>query len=173
MVAMATMTEGALDVLSGAQLMALAANNLPAHVNGAIVIFAILEVANACQCFALQCLLSGGHDDTPLDLVKWKAYLRMARGFIDLGTFILRVVLWVQYRAVSSVFLVKNAYNLIHACSQVERWNDVSFYPKGTLFSEFVPPADWYGMTKEQSLWQHRPERAERSELKRKENGIG
>ncbi len=90
----------------------------------------------------------GGHDDTPMDLVKWKAYLRLARGIIDFGTFVLRVVLWVQYSAISSVFLVKNLYNLIHASAQVERWNGVAGYPKGTLFSEFVPPADWYGMTK-------------------------
>lgn len=150
MVVMATMTEGALDVLSCAQLMALAAYDLPPQVNGAVVLFALLEMANAGQCFALQVLLSGGHDDTPLDLVKWKAYLRVARGVIDFGTFVLRLVLWIQYSAVSSVFLVKNLYNLIHAFAQVERWNGVSYYPKGTLFSEFVPPADWYGMSKEE-----------------------
>lgn len=150
MVVMATMTEGALDVLSCAQLMALAENNLSPVVNGVIVLFCLLEMANAAQCFALQVLLSGGHDDTPLDLVKWKAYLRVARGVIDFGTFVLRVVLWVQYKAVSSVFLIKNFYNLIHAFAQVERWNGVSLYPKDTLFSEFVPPADWYGMSKEE-----------------------
>jgi hypothetical protein len=72
MVATATMVEGSLDVLSCATLMQLAALDLPASVNGAIVVFSLLELANACQSFALQVLLSGGHDDTPLDLVKWK-----------------------------------------------------------------------------------------------------
>ncbi len=60
MVAMATITEGCLDVLSAAQLMALAEYGLPREVNGAIVLFSLLEIFNACQCFALQCLLSGG-----------------------------------------------------------------------------------------------------------------
>jgi hypothetical protein len=72
MVATATMVEGSLDVLSCATLMQLASLDLPASVNGAIVVFSLLELANACQSFALQVLLSGGHDDTPLDLVKWK-----------------------------------------------------------------------------------------------------
>eukprot|EP01040_Poterioochromonas_malhamensis_P016140 gene16140-18251_t len=71
MMATSTMTEGALDVLSCATLMELAENNLPASVNGAIVLFCILEIFNACQSFALQVTLSGGHDDTPLDLVRW------------------------------------------------------------------------------------------------------
>jgi len=34
--------------------------------------------------------LSGGHDDTPMDLVRWKAYLRTSRAIIDFGTLILR-----------------------------------------------------------------------------------
>jgi hypothetical protein len=51
----------------------------------------------------------GGHDDTPLDLVKWKAYLRVGRGVIDLGTFILRVVLWVRYDC-SYVYLYIHMY---------------------------------------------------------------
>ena len=75
MVATATMIEGSLDVLSCATLMQLAELDLPASVNGAIVIFSLLELINACQSFALQVLLSGGHDDTPLDLVKWKGML--------------------------------------------------------------------------------------------------
>ena len=72
MVATATMIEGSLDVLSCATLMQLAVLDLPDSVNGAIVVFSLLELVNACQSFALQVLLSGGHDDTPLDLVKWK-----------------------------------------------------------------------------------------------------
>ena len=72
MVSTATMIEGSLDVLSCSTLMALAAADLPTSVNAAIIIFSLLELVNACQSFALQALLSGGHDDTPLDLVKWK-----------------------------------------------------------------------------------------------------
>ena len=72
MVSTATMIEGSLDILSCSTLMALAASDLPDSVNAAVVIFSLLELVNACQSFALQVLLSGGHDDTPLDLVKWK-----------------------------------------------------------------------------------------------------
>jgi hypothetical protein len=150
MVSIATMTEGALDVLSCSTLMQLAENNLPPYVNGAIVLFCLLEIANACQSFALQCMLSGGHDDTPRDLVTWNAYLRIARVFIDSGAIVLRIVLWVQYNAVSSVFLVKNLYNLVHTTTQIERWYGVSTYPKDTLFSEYVSPQDWYGLNMEQ-----------------------
>lgn len=64
MVALYTMTEGALDVISTATLMQLAESNLPPAVNGAVVLFCLLEMANACQSFALQTILSGGHDDT-------------------------------------------------------------------------------------------------------------
>ena len=129
MVSAAVIVEGALDVLSAATLMQLAENSLPMYVNNAIVLFCLLELVNAGQCFALPCLLSGGHDDTPKDLVRYNAYLRCARGCIDLGTIVLRVVLWVQYDAVSSVFLVKNLYNLIHTATQVDRYSGVRYYP--------------------------------------------
>jgi len=151
MVAISSQIEGAMDVISCAQLMALAADSrLSVATNYIIVIFCLLELVNACQSFAFQALLSGGHDDTPLDLVRYKAYLRGLRGSIDLGTFFLRLVLWVKYDAVSSVFLIKNLYNLLHTFNQVERWTGVREYPKGTLFTEYVPPADWYGLTKEE-----------------------
>ena len=129
MVAAAVVVEGALDVLSSATLMQLAENSLPTNVNNAIVLFCLLELVNAGQCFALPCFVSGGQEDTPKDLVRYNAYLRSARGCIDLGTIILRVVLWIQYDAVSSVFLVKNLYNLIHTATQVDRYVGVRYYP--------------------------------------------
>jgi len=150
MVTSVTLMEGALDVLSAATLMQLAAYDLPPYVDHAIVLFCLLEILNAAMCFALPCLLSGGHDDTPKDLVRNNAYLRMARALIDFGTIVLRTVLWIQYRAVSSVFLIKNLYSLIHTATQVDRYSGVQFYPKGTLFSEYVPAYDWYGLTHEQ-----------------------
>lgn len=147
-VAVASISEGVLDVLSCATLMQLATSDLPRALNAGVVMFCLLEIANACQSFSLQCMLSGGNDDTPVDVVRWNAYLRVSRGLIDFGTIVLRLVLWINYSAVSSVFLVKNIYNLTHTLSQIERWKGSTNYPKGTLFSEFVPPADWYGMTK-------------------------
>eukprot|EP01035_Chromulina_nebulosa_P026843 gene26843-35205_t len=149
MVAMSTQIEGALDVLSCTQLLALASLPLPGSMRGAVVLFSMLELINAAQSFGLQVILSGGHDDTPMDLVKWKAFLRMFRGLIDFGTFVLRVVLWIQYNAVSSVFLIKNLYNLLNTVAQVERSVGLERYPKQTLFTEFVSPSDWYGMSKE------------------------
>ena len=151
MVALSVQIEGALDVLSCTQLMQLATDSaLPSSMLGACVVFSFLELVNACQSFGLQTLLSGGHDDTPTDLVTWKAFLRAFRGFIDFGCFILRVVLWAQYNAISSVFLVKNLYNLLNTIAQVERVRGIAKYPKGTLFTEFVPPSQWYGMTKDE-----------------------
>jgi hypothetical protein len=130
MVVSAVSVEGTLDVLSAAVLMQLASNDLPSNVNNAIVLFCLLELINAGQCFALPCLMSGGHDDTPKDLVKYNAYLRTARAMIDFGTIVLRVVLWIKYNAVSSVFLVKNLYNLIHTATQVDRYIGVRYYPQ-------------------------------------------
>ena len=91
---------------------------------------------------------AGGTDDTPMDLVKWKAILRSIRACIDLGVLSLRLVLWVKYNALSSVFLIKNLYNLLHTAAQIERYMGVRAYPKYTLFTESVSPADWYGMSK-------------------------
>ena len=51
-------------LFSTATLLQLAESNLPSSVNGAVVLFCLLEMGNACQSFALQTLLSGGHDDT-------------------------------------------------------------------------------------------------------------
>ena len=96
MVSIATMTEGALDVLSCGTFIALAANGLPSEVNGFIVLFALLELVNGAQSFALQCILSGGHDDTPLDLVRWNGFFRLARVVIDAGSILLRIILWVS-----------------------------------------------------------------------------
>ena len=39
------------------------------------IILSVFEVFNACQCFAMPAMLSAGKNDSPLDLVKWKAYL--------------------------------------------------------------------------------------------------
>jgi len=150
MVSMSTITEGALDVLSCATLMDLASEGLPSSVNGFVVFFCCMEIINGCQSFALQGVLSGGKGDTPNELIGWKARLRAFRGLIDLGCFVLRVVLWVDYDAVSSVFLIKNMYNLLHTYVEVERAVGIKNYPKGTLFTEFVPPQDWYGMDQQQ-----------------------
>ena len=38
-------------------------------------------------------------------------------------------------------------YNLLHTWVEVERATGIKNYPKGTLFTEFVPPQDWYGMS--------------------------
>ena len=150
MVCTATMVEGCLDVLSASTLLALANFGLPSDVNGAVQLFILLELANACQCFALQALLSGGHNDTPGDLVKWKATIRASRAVVDFGTFILRIVLWVRYDAVSSVFLIKNLYNLLHSTAQVERAMGIGRYSKSVLFMEYVPAYEWYSLTQEQ-----------------------
>ena len=71
MVALSIQIEGALDILSATQLMSLAQNTstLPASILGACMIFSLLELLNAAQSFALQIILSGGHDYTPSDLV--------------------------------------------------------------------------------------------------------
>lgn len=143
LVSVATMVEGALDVVSCSSLMALATNNLPRHINGAIVLFAYLEIVNACQSFAFQSLLSGGHKDTPAYLVRWRANLRIGRGVIDFGALVLRIFLWVEYDALTYVFLIKNLYNILHTCAEIERANIVRYYSNDTLFAQFVRPQDW------------------------------
>lgn len=90
--------------------------------DGAVSLFVLLELLNACQSFALQTSLSGGTDDTPLDLVRNTAYQRTYRCFIDAGTLVLRLILWIQYNATNGVFLVKNLYNLMHTAALMERW---------------------------------------------------
>ena len=150
MVCASTMIEGCLDVLSASTLLSLASFGLPEDVNHAVEAFALLELVNACQCFALQALLSGGHNDTPGDLVRWKARMRAARALIDLGTFVLRLRLWVRYDAVSSVFLIKNLYNLLHSVALVERAAGIDRYSKSELFMEYVPAYEWYGLTQDQ-----------------------
>jgi hypothetical protein len=77
----------------------------------------------------------------------------MGRGLIDLGIFILRLALWIEYGAVASVFLVKNLYNILHTISLVERSRGVKNYRKDTLFMQYVRPKDWYGMTQEVSKY--------------------
>lgn len=152
MVSQSIMIEGSLDVISAAAFMILAQNGLPENLDNLVITFALLEILNACQSFALQAVLSGGSDDTPVDLVKWKANLRMFRVPIDLGTFCLRVALWIVYKQSSvSVFLVKNLYNLLHTAALIERAHGVKKYTKGTLFTEFVSPQEWYGLS--QSEW--------------------
>jgi hypothetical protein len=150
MVAVSMMVEGAMDVISATQLMELATYSLPGSVNGAVVIFSMLELFNGCSSFGFLVSLSGGHDDTPQDLVRWKAYMKFARLFVEFACFFLRMVLWVQYNAVSSVFLVKNLFSLIHAFNQCERYAGARTYTKRVLFNEYVPPQDWYGLTKEE-----------------------
>ncbi len=149
-VSTSTMIEGCLDVLSSSTLVSLAPFGLPQEVNGAVILFALLEMVNACQSFALQAFLSGGHNDTPGDLVQWKARIRACRAVIDFGTFILRITLWVGYDAVSSVFLIKNIYNLIHSVAMVERAAGVDRYSKSCMFLEYVPAYEWYGLTSEE-----------------------
>jgi len=63
MVAMSTQMEGALDVLSCVTLMQLAPMHLPATVNGAVKLFCLFELVNACQSFALGVALAGGQGE--------------------------------------------------------------------------------------------------------------
>jgi len=154
MVSMTAQLEGAMDVLSTVMLMQLAAENVTRHLQFSSVmtrfiqLFVLLELLNAGQCFVLQVFLAGGENDTPMHLVKWKAVLRSIRAGIDIGVLSLRMVLWVKYGALSSVFLIKNLYNLVHTATQIERYWGVAMYPKYTLFTEAVAPADWYGLNK-------------------------
>lgn len=151
LVSVQTMLEGALDIVSCAALLALAPEaDLPVGVDVCIVFFAFMEIVNSCQCFVLQVMLSGGHDDTPAHFVQLRSKLRMGRGFIDLGTFSLRLVLWLQYDAVASVFMIKNLFNLLHTVALVERSKGVDNYSPDTLFMSYVRPRDWYGMSKEE-----------------------
>lgn len=150
-ITVSNLTEGALDVLACSTLMALATTqNLPSSVDYVIIIFCLLELFNAGQSMTFQCKLSGGHDDTPRDLVEMNARLRMSRLFVNTGSLLLRIILWTKYNAVSSVFLVKNIYNIIHTLTTLQKWSGVKRYPNGILFSEFVSPQDWYGLSKEQ-----------------------
>jgi hypothetical protein len=130
------MTDGALDIVSAVAFLSLAENNLPDSVNGGIIIFAFLEVLNACQSFVLQVLLSGGHDDTPADLIRWRSHMKLGRSIIDFGAFVLRICLWVKYSAVGgNVFLVKNLYNLIQAVILVsERLINNNLYTNYSFF---------------------------------------
>ena len=144
LVSVATMVEGALDVVSCSSLLSLAAEELPERVNGAIVFFAYLEIVNACQSFAFQALLSGGHKDTPAHLIQWRAKLRIGRAIIDFGALILRIYLWVEHDALTYVFLIKNLYNILHTAAEIERASGVGSYSKDVLFSQFVRPQDWY-----------------------------
>ena len=152
MVATSIMIEGAIDVISAAAFMTLAQSDLPADIDSLILTCALMEIWNACQSFALQAVLSGGVDDTPVDLVRWKAKLRMFRVPIDACTLVLRLILWIKYKQSSvSVFLVKNMYNLMHSTALIERARGIKLYPKGTLFTQFVSPQEWYGM--DQNEW--------------------
>ena len=151
MVAMSSMIEGAMDIISCAQLMELATYDLDFNINSVIILFCLLEMLNASLSLGFQALLSGGHDDTPLDLVRWKSLIRVVRGFVDLGCLFLRLTLWVKYQAVSSVFLVKNLFNLFHTFNQAERYYGAKEYSEAhVLFTEYVPPQEWYGLTKEE-----------------------
>jgi hypothetical protein len=151
MVSVSSMVDGALDVVSCASLMSLAQiTDLNSNAQNAIVLFSYLEIINACQGFALQAMLSGGHEDLPQHLVKLRAKLRIVRSVIDFGAFILRLYLWLQYDAINSVFIVKNLYSILHSISQVERAAAARAYPKDTLFAQFVRPQDWYGMSQQE-----------------------
>jgi len=147
MVGQASMLEGSMDVLSTATLLSLASYHLSSSVNGAIVLFSLLELFNACQCFVIQVKLSNGNEDTPLDLVKWYSYLRCLRGIIDFGAFVLRVYVWYNYGAISSVFIIKNLYNLLHTAANFSNLIGARKYIKQTLFTEYVPPYYWYDLT--------------------------
>jgi hypothetical protein len=146
MVCSSTQIEGAMDILSSVVLLQLAELNLPNNVDNAIQMFALLELLNACLMFSFQAFLSGGREDTPRDLIQYKAGIRAIRTGIDLGVFFLRLVLWVEYNALTSVFLIKNLYNLLHTAAQFERYIGVTKYPKYTLFTEPIPAQEWYGM---------------------------
>lgn len=109
-----------------------------------------MEICNACQGFVLQVLLSSGYNDTPAHLVKWRSHLRLGRGIVDFGTFILRLSLWIRYNAVTSVFLVKNVLSILHTISLVERSRGVNKYQNDVLFIQYVRPKDWYGLSQEE-----------------------
>jgi hypothetical protein len=149
LVSVQTMLEGALDIVSCSALVSFALEDLPTYLDWIIIVFAFLEIINACQCFILQVVLAGGHGDTPADLVLLRAKLRRGRGCIDFFAFILRLVMWLRYDAVASVFMIKNLSNLLHTVALIERGKGVENCTKHTLFMQYVMPKDWYGMNME------------------------
>jgi hypothetical protein len=149
LVSVQTMLEGALDIVSCSALVSFALEDLPSYLDWIIIIFAFLEIINACQCFVLQVVLAGGHGDTPADLVLLRSKLRLGRGCIDFCAFFLRLAMWVKYDAVASVFMIKNLSNLLHTLALIERGMGVENYTKNTLFMQYVMPKDWYGMSME------------------------
>jgi len=146
-----TMLEGALDVVSSVSLLSLAdTDNIPLSLDGLIIFFAFFELCNACQSFMFLVQMSGGTNDTPGHLVKWRSTVRLFSGVIDFGIFILRLALWIQYNATDSVFLVKNLCSLIQTVSLVERARGVEFYTPNELFVRYVLPREWYGIKSEE-----------------------
>ena len=69
---------------------------------------------------------------------------RGARFFIDFFVMIVRIILWLQYNAIDSIFLIKNIYNLIHTVTMVERYYGGRHYPTEALFAKEVRPNEWY-----------------------------
>ena len=72
---------------------------------------------------------------------------RGARFFIDFFVMIVRIILWLQYNAIDSIFLIKNIYNLIHTITMVERYYGGRHYPTEALFAKEVRPNEWYVLT--------------------------
>lgn len=69
---------------------------------------------------------------------------------IDIGVFILRLVLWYEYNSVDNLFLVKNLCNLIETGNMIERARGVHQYPAHEIFVKYVIPRDWYGIETEE-----------------------
>ena len=76
--------------------------------------------------------------------------MRILGGLIDIGVFILRLVLWIKYNSADNVFLVKNLCNLIETGNLIERARGVHHYDHKETFVKYVIARDWYGIETEE-----------------------
>eukprot|EP01084_Bolivina_argentea_P196780 337322_1 len=117
----AACSEGVLDILScSAFLMMAVDDNLNGGMQRTCVAFSILELLNGGFCFAASAMIChwNQHANAMIRVISWS---RAIRFIIDTGAFIARMIVWLKFGVIGSVFMIKNIYHIIHCVASMRR----------------------------------------------------
>eukprot|EP01084_Bolivina_argentea_P196779 337318_1 len=139
----AACSEGVLDVLSCSAFLSMAVdNNLNTYMQRTCAAFSILELLNGGLCYATSATICHEQFINPEKMIALVSASRKTRLLIDTGAFIVRMIAWLKFGVIGSVFMIKNLYHIIHAIAFSQRAKGMN-YVQTPFFFCTVSSEDW------------------------------
>ncbi|KAJ3425767.1 transmembrane protein 121b [Anaeramoeba flamelloides] len=113
--------EGTMDFLSAIDLFQnYQFTQLDVSSKRASIAFSFFEILSSMICYGSTWLLASSGMEAE-EIPNFKAISRFVRMFVDVGSIILRIVVGAKTNTMSTIWIVKNIYQIFHGISQITR----------------------------------------------------